>query len=271
MRLSPALLSLALLAGCLQPTGPATGPGGPAAAADLGFRFSAQGCDGYLLGLVVDPANTDKVLPPGFHLRDPADFFREVPTATGQALVVLAATLCAGATVANATVPAFQEAFAGIFVQPPAVEGARPVATYDFYETDHLAADAALRHALAAWRWPAAPANLSATPVTVQGQHEQFSVQAFGSRFLFRFGGATPLPRDDGDTLVRFWRDAPAGLGRLDYHLPLSFSFGPGTCALGDLHAAAVAGGGCPPPLVAARHAFGYSANATLEVGRHAL
>lgn len=270
MRSPLALLTIALLAGCLQAGAP-PGPPSPPPAADPAFSYEARGCDGYLLALLVEPGRTDPYLPPGFHLRDPADFFDESPTATGQALVVVAAMLCAGGSLDGATIPAYQEAFAAVFVQPPAVAGERPAASFDFYEVDHFAPPGGLGDALAAWDWPVTAANLTAQPRGFGGTQE-FTLRADGPPRLFSFRGATPVPRDDGTSLVRLWRDTPGGLGRVDYTLPLQFGFGPGTCSLAaPTQVAAIVGPGCPAPLVAARATFGFPAAAVLEAGRHAL
>ncbi|MEA3203478.1 MAG: hypothetical protein QOI63_1153 [Thermoplasmata archaeon] len=274
MRASPALLAVAVLAllpalaGCAQMPlpQPMTVPPPPPPQV---FTYQAQRCDGYLLGLVADPARTDPDLPPGFHLRDPADFFRDVlPTATGQALVVVTAVLCGGATLGAGT---FQEAFAGIFVQPPAVDGNRTTAQYDFYGIDHLSPPGPLRTALAAWGWPVLAANLTARPVAPGGVPAQFTVSAAAPPLAFSFGGATPAPRDYGTSIVRLWRDTPAGVARVDYTLPLSLGFGPGTCFLGPAtRAAAVVGPGTCSGVVATRLGFPLPATAVLESGQHA-
>jgi hypothetical protein len=272
MRAAPALLAAALLAGCLHAAAPPASSAPPAATPDPAFAYEARGCDGYLLALLVEPARTDPFLPPGFHLRDPADFFRELRTGTGQALVVMAALLCAGGSLRNGTIPAFQEAFAGIFVLPPTVAGERPPAAFDFYETDHLAPPGPLRDALASWEWPALAANLTAQPLALQGTPQEFTLRADGPPRLFTFAGATPAPRDYGISVVRFWRDTPGGVARIDHTLPLQFGFGPGTCNLGAaLRVAALAGpGACSAAVVAARQSFPFPATAVLEAGRHA-
>ncbi|MEA3143919.1 MAG: hypothetical protein QOG31_1243 [Thermoplasmata archaeon] len=270
MRAPLALLAVALLAGCAQPQpGPALAPGEAGAAESASFSYGGQVCDAYLLAILVDPARTDPYLPPGFHLRDPSGFFPGVLPATGQALVILSAFLCGSAAGGNGT---FQEAFAGVFVQPPAVLGERAPAQYDFYEVDHVTPPGALRAGLAAWGWDALAGNLSAQPVAPQGRPAQFTLRADGRPPLFTFGGAAAAPRTEGVVLVRLWRDGAPGVGRIDYALPLDFSFGPGTCTLSAaLRTAALAGpGACPAAVVAAGPSFSFAATATLERGRHA-
>jgi hypothetical protein len=267
MRALVPLLATAALAGCLQAPGPPLPPAAEAPARAQAFGYVAQACDGYLLALLVDPARTDPVLPPGFHLRDPSAFFREAPTATGQALVIVAAMACGSSSLGDGP---FQEAFAAIFVQPPAVAGDRLPAQFDFYETDHVARGP-LAASLAAYGWQATAANLTIQPVAVQGTPEQFTLRADGQGRLFSFGGATPAPRDYGDSLVRLWRDGPAGIARIDYTLPLQFGFGPGTCTLSaTTRVAAVAGTAPPGPVVAAKLGFSFPATVVLEPGRHA-
>jgi hypothetical protein len=224
-------------AGCVQAPLAAL-PAAPVPAAAQAFTDAHDGCTGYLLAILLDPARTDPYLPPGFHLRDAKDFVRGV--ATGQALLLVLANLCAP----TASQPQWGDATAAVYVQPPAVEGDRPPADYDLYEVEHYSPEPALQAHLRAWEWPATNVSLEDASA-VRELHESAFSFAAGRQpspvaalpqdggALFRFGGATPVPHAAAPftpAVARVWRDTPLGLAHLDYSLSLSTDLGSGTC-----------------------------------------
>lgn len=230
------------VAGCLQPATLATTPTVPGPPAAETFTDAHDGCTGYLLALLVDPALTDPYLPPGFHLRDPQDFLQK-GTGTGQALLLVWAALCEP----TAQQPAWRDGSAAIYVQPPAVEGDRPTADHDLYEIAHYSPEPSMQQRLAAWRWPVANVSLDGQAPAPQAAGQAFSFAAgspqgaqtpilpgVASDALFSFGGPTPLPPQafgPRDGVLRTWRDTPAGLGHLDQSMALALNLGGGYCA----------------------------------------
>ncbi|HEX2066243.1 MAG TPA: hypothetical protein VHI93_05455, partial [Candidatus Thermoplasmatota archaeon] len=181
----------ALAAGCLQaPVPPRAGELLPPSTDR--FVEAHDGCTGYLLAALVDPLRTDAHLPPGFHLRDPRDFLRGV--GTGQALLLVSATVCAPTRDA----PAWRNAVASLFVQPPSVPGERPPADYDLYEVEHYSPEPQVQRRLQAWGWPVANVSLEDESVPEARTHVfAFAADAGPVPFpsagdnppLFRFGG----------------------------------------------------------------------------------
>jgi hypothetical protein len=234
----------ALVAGCVQPLVPASLPAAAPPPAPEMFTDAHDGCIGYLLALLVDPQFTDPYLPPGFHLRDPKDFLKHNTVGTGQALALVWADLCAPTT----GEPTWRNGGAGIYVQPPAVEGDRPPADYDLYEVAHFSPEPAVQHRLGVWEWPVVNTTLEdQTPrpeVRQAGLAFTFAAGAQASgplpvagvadNPLFSFGGATPAPPEAASLpagVLRNWRDTPAGLAHLDLSLRFPLHLGSGYCA----------------------------------------
>jgi hypothetical protein len=213
--------------------------------------FAQDGCTGYLLGLFIDPRNTDPYLPPGFHLRDPKDFLPPSPndatlgSGTGLALVLLVSLICAP----TPSVPAYREAASMIFINPPTVDGQRPNATFDFYEVEHYSDDPAVRARLGAWQWPVVNATLTDKSLP-QVHAQEFAVQAgapdgipyvpspeqIQGEPLFYYAGATPGDAEArlgfAGSVLRTWRQFPDGIARMDYSLDLNLNVGSGSCVL---------------------------------------
>lgn len=227
-------LAAVAAAGCVQAPLLGALPPEPGLPPPQTFTDAHDGCTGYLLGLLIDPMRTDSVLPPGFHLRDAREFLHGV--GTGQALLLVLVTLCAP----TAERPAWRDATAALFVQPPTVAGERPPADHDVYEVEHYSPEPDVRARLGAWGWPVANltlereevAELDGQPFGVAAGRQPARigpVQTWGDA-LFRFGGAT-APQDvagSAPVTLRIWRDTPVGLARLDYatHLPLGSGLG---------------------------------------------
>lgn len=277
-------------AGCVEAPLLAAPPPEPTLPPPETFAEAHDGCTGHLLALLIDPMRTDQVLPPGFHLRDPKEFFQGI--GTGQALLVVVATLCAP----TAERPTWRDATAGLFVQPPAVEGERPPAAYDLYEVEHYSTEPAVRDRLRGWGWPVANVTVEREGVPALRSHP-LGVAAgrqpaplgplpdAGGDALFRFGGASvPEDVDAGNPVVlRVWRDTPAGIGRLDYSTQLPVGGGSGYCAfrsdstLARLTGTTVCSGPAqstqewtPQPNLVATFTFDVRATGVLQRGVHA-
>lgn len=222
-----AVLAMLLVAGCAGPTDPPGGgdPGGPLRSdlAEPSF-FRTAACTNALLFQLVDYANTDPYLPPGFHPRDPQQFLG-TPVAFGQAGVIFLVLSCPGQP------EPWEVGLVAIFVEPPIVTGL-PVARFDFYEVVRYGTDA-FDAVLAPAAWPRVPASV----------HNNFTVgltgnTAFGEAsvadelgLVASMGGFPSSPVSLGDALVRFWHDGPAGLAYQEFQANLETRVGPGYCS----------------------------------------
>ncbi|HUR63052.1 MAG TPA: hypothetical protein VM241_01080 [Candidatus Thermoplasmatota archaeon] len=277
-------------AGCLQAPALATLPAAAAPRAPETFTDARDGCTGYLLAVLLDPQLTDPFLPPGFHLRDAKDLLRGV--STGQALLIVAANLCAP----TRDTPLWRDGAAVLFVETPAVEGERPAADYDLYEIEHYSPEASVRERLRAWEWPVTNVTLADESVP-EARQEAFSFAAgrhgvplatlptLDGSALFRFGGPTPVPPEAApltSAVARIWRDTPAGLGHMDYSMPLPLNLGTGHCTfqpgsvLEQLTGASVCNaptgkaGWAPQPALVATFSTSFHAVGILQRGVHA-
>ncbi|MEA3143920.1 MAG: hypothetical protein QOG31_1244 [Thermoplasmata archaeon] len=277
-------------AGCLQAPALATLPPAAAAHAPETFTDARDGCTGYLLAVLVNPLRTDRFLPPGFHLRDAKDFLHGV--STGPALLIVAANLCAP----TRDTPLWRDGAAVLFVEAPAVVGERPAADYDLYEIEHYSPEPGVRERLRAWEWPVTNVSLADESVPearpeaftfAAGRHSAplGTLPALDGSALFRFGGPTPVPPEAAplaSAVARIWRDTPAGLGHMDYSMPVPLNLGSGYCTfqpgsvLEQLTGASVCNaptgkpGWAPQPVLVGTFSTDFHAVGILQRGVHA-
>lgn len=220
---------LLLLAGCLTASED-SGEGGPAAqqAEPLVVEYDGE-CSAVLLIQLVDYAQTDQYLPPGFHPRDPQDFLSFIPVALGQAGVLMLFVECQQGTEAPVGYASL-----GIFVEPPFVAGYEP-GLFDFYEVDRYGATDPYRGALRLAGWPEHDADVAlAIGATVGGNPEQPSdAQAAATDPEGVVASIDGLGLSDvgvGNGAVRWWHDSREGLGVLEFNTDLRALVGAGRC-----------------------------------------
>jgi hypothetical protein len=219
------ILAVLLLAGCasdvppdrpLESADPVVPPPPPS--------YGPAECSNLMLFQVVDYAQTDPFLPPGFHARDPQAFLNS-PAAFGQAGVLFLALDCQSATSGPLSV-----AFVGIFVEPPIVEGLEP-APLDFLELVRYTSSSPFESALRDAGWPLLPANVSVVSDVpgLQGSDARARVTDSEGTVVM-VAGTVATPDTDLDTPARFWHQGPSGLAYIEYNGHLTPNVGTGVC-----------------------------------------
>ncbi|HUR24479.1 MAG TPA: hypothetical protein VM327_00500 [Candidatus Thermoplasmatota archaeon] len=226
-RFASILLGVLLLAGCANDAPPAHAPSssgqvGPPAPPPM---YGPADCDNLLLFQVVDYAQTDPFLPPGFHPRDPQEFLQS-PAAFGQAGVIFLALDCDSPSSGP-----LQAAFVGIFIEAPIVEGIEP-APLNFLELVRYNPSDEFGGALAMAGWPAVEANVSLVS-KVPGLHgyDTQAVVADGEGDLAMVAGTAVMPSGGlGGGPTRFWHQGADGLAYIEYSAALAAKVGSGLC-----------------------------------------
>jgi hypothetical protein len=226
-RLAWVLLAGLLLAGCASdaPPGLPTEPSGSAAPSLPDPLYGPASCDNILLFQVVDYAQTDPFLPPGFHPRDPQAFLSS-PAAFGQAGVIFLSLDCD-----SGGPQPLQVAVVGIFIEAPIVEGLEP-APLNFLELVRYTPGEEFGGALVSTGWPVVPANVSlvSTVPGLQGYDAQVTVADGEGNLAMVAGSVAAPPGDLGGGPTRFWHQGSTGLGYVEYGASLATKVGSGLC-----------------------------------------
>jgi hypothetical protein len=219
-------LGVLLLAGCLggDPAAtPAPTPADPSPTAPAPVQLA---CQNALLFQFVDYAETDPYLPPGFHIRDPQGFLTISPVAFGQAGVLVLTLSCTGAA------GPYNMAGVEIFVEPPAVPGVE-AGTFDFYEVERYSSAWDFNDTLVPALWTRIPGHVDFTMLeTSPNARAGFANITDGEGPMASFSGTMDANVGLGPSVVRFWRDAPAGLAYVEYRADLQPLAGPGVCSI---------------------------------------
>ncbi len=208
--------------------------------------LEASDCIATVLAILVDREHTDAFLPPGFHPRDPQDFF-DIPVATGQAMAFLIVVTCPATEVAP---DGFEMAIASIFVESPAIPQVADPAHYDFYTLDHMfPREGNLAGYAATWGWAWTPAT---NTLTLPGGLDATAITRVDSpdgTLLASFRSTFPAPVDNPPEQVRFWHDGHLGIGHITTTLTTIPDAGPTDCNLnpGTRIAKLLGGNTCPP------------------------
>lgn len=213
-----------LLAGCMQqaPQVPV-----PAEAEAVVAHFYGEAvCANGLLFQLVDYAQTDPHLPPGFHPRDPNAFINTSPAAFGQAGIIFMVLDCES----EQSGP-LQAAFVGIFIEAPAVAGIEP-APLNFYELVRYGSEGEFGGALGAAGWPQAEANVSITnhdPILRPYDFRASATDAEGT--IAELWGTALAPGGSiGPGPTRFWHQDKHGIAFIEYGAALDVLLGTGLC-----------------------------------------
>ncbi|MHB1262347.1 MAG: hypothetical protein ACYC2H_11610 [Thermoplasmatota archaeon] len=266
-----AILVPLLLVGCTDDGARSPSESGdPEVPAPAAVFYGEALCSNVLLFQLVDYADTDPYLPPGFHPRDSQGFLGTA-VAFGQGAVLFMTLRCQSAASGPLDV-----AFLGIFVEAPEVPGISP-APFNFYELARYGQAGEFGGALQAIAWPWEQANVTIGNIAAGGR--TFDVDATVSDAegeIAYVGGvlAGPVPVGNGPT--RFWHQDGSGLAFIEYGAFLDSQVGPGTCsaragtalaafvgrpAVGPYNCTGVADGGDPLVAVLA----GLQLNATFQ------
>jgi hypothetical protein len=213
-----------LLAGCVQQAPQAPPPGVEAQAAAAPFYGEAVCANGLLFQLV-DYAQTDPHLPPGFHPRDPNAFLNS-PAAFGQAGVIFMVLDCES----EQSGP-LAAAFVGIFIEAPAVAGVEP-APFNFYELARYGSKGEFGGALGAAAWPLAEANVSVTNLAAALRPYDFQASAADAEgtIAMLWGTAMAPAGVIGPGPTRFWHQDTQGIAFIEYGAVLQTLVGTGAC-----------------------------------------
>lgn len=220
------ILAALLVAGCVQESPPPLTTDGPTAtvAPAPAPAYTDGSCANGLLFQIVEFAQTDPYLPPGFHPRDPQGFLN-TPLAFGQAAALLMVLDCASPTSGPLTV-----AFLGIFIEAPTVDGVEP-APFNFYELARYGDVAEFGGALVDGHWPLAGAEVTVvSDGSTQAPVDAVATVSDDAGLIVDFGGvvSTPVPVGDGPT--RFWHQDADALAYIEYTARLDSHVGSGIC-----------------------------------------
>lgn len=231
------LLGVAMLAGCLDSVPPALADPGPASNVGLDLDWSADGCDGSAVILLVAPSRVEPYLAPGFRPRDAQDLLVSLPAASGQVPVFLASIVCTGAS--PGIQGPHQVGFIGILVQPPAVAGIEGRRGYDILATD-LILTPGLAQAVAPTGLVARVGNLTSQSNSLPNGGAVVIVDAVvQGASAYRYIQTLPAPIDDttpvvnfAEFAVRIWQADPAGLSLIEYVFTDDVPAGSAVCFL---------------------------------------
>lgn len=181
-----------------------------------GFRLglNATQCNSATITFLIDPTTAARAVPRGFELRDAMDY-APLPTAKGQAALVLETTRCASYEFSKFASP--RNAIVGMLIKPPGINSSLPQARFDFYALAHYEPDTSLTPFLVASGWPAKPADLkaefAAASYGVPAQLATVDIATQGPQFS---GLVADSESSRLDGISRFWLNGTHATAALD-------------------------------------------------------
>jgi hypothetical protein len=240
------LLALALLAastaGCVRPPPEGAPEERPAfdAATPFVVNFTSPKCTETDLVFFIDTAAAQRLLPNGFKAGDATALVAASPVASGKAAVLVATTMCADTTLGGEV----DEGQVAILVQAPKVNGTRPAAALDFYETYRYVNSSNESAVLDALNWDHSNATIKASQAGTGGTG---SIVENGTTML-SFTVTTPASQSFSG-IGRFWHATGVGLAYMDYKIASTQQVGAADCTIHTESAVAKATGAksCTP------------------------
>jgi hypothetical protein len=191
--------------------------------------YNASSCREGLVVVLVDFAQAQKSLPPGFKARD-AQGLLALPIAAGKAAVVINANGC---TKSDFQPGGLDEATISIYVDAPNVGGPQKIET-NFYEvvrwTSHEESLQLFRSL--GWNIFEGYPNMAIVPLAagggVSGNGDVKNDEGIVQHTMGITAPQTEAAKFDG----RFWHVTPTGIAYAEYHASTTSSKGSGSCSL---------------------------------------